>query len=322
MVELDRGDMEQYVDSQSEQSEKEKEGFWAALAGWDKPFLVFVAISLLSALAALFVLVTPLLDLLLGFMGLHYAGWIQWESWLMGADRGLFVVAAFALNALVFALLARYRIRRDYSVYYEAGCPQCHEHELIRVRRNHRDRSLSFLGVPVRRYSCRNCTWHGVRLAGYRYTRPADKMEEIDAGGSESAAESFSGAEVSTEELSIQAPPVVPMEAVEVRVEDFAETSSVEIAEHPIASDEPALIENSDDIEGMVSPMFVAETTENFELNAETLDSLLVREPGIDEGEDQSDMREKVADSEADSTIGAEDDEFARLCLEVAQSKQ
>ena len=149
MIELNSGDIGHSVDYQTDSYEKPNKSAKAPLVGQDFLLLVFIAISSLSALAALFVLLTPLLNIVLNFMGLNYQVWDQWLLWLAEGERSLVVTIGLGLNALLFAFLARYRIRRDYSVYAEAGCPQCQEHELIRVHRNRRDRSLSFIGLPV-----------------------------------------------------------------------------------------------------------------------------------------------------------------------------
>ncbi len=180
MIELERGEMERFANYDKGYNGRGKKSFRITFASWDKLSLVFVVVFLLSALAALFVLLTPVLDFILDFTGLHYAGWNEWEAWMSAGDRGFIVGVVLGLIALLFALLARYRVLRNFSVYAEAGCPQCHEHELIRVRRNRPDRALGFLGVPIRRYSCRNCTWHGVRLAGYRYSKKAVKIKDVD----------------------------------------------------------------------------------------------------------------------------------------------
>ena len=125
MVELKRADMEQVANYHTSYNDKEKRSAWAIFMSWDKLLLVLVLVSLLSALAALFVLLTPVIDFIFDYMGLHYTGWIEWESWIVDRDRGLIFVAVLGLTALLFALLARFRVRRNYSVYAEAGCPQC-----------------------------------------------------------------------------------------------------------------------------------------------------------------------------------------------------
>jgi hypothetical protein len=48
----------------------------------------------------------------------------------------------------------------------KSGCPQCWENELVRIRRHKLDRMIAHLGIPVQRYSCRNCHWKGLRVAG------------------------------------------------------------------------------------------------------------------------------------------------------------
>lgn len=47
---------------------------------------------------------------------------------------------------------------------YSAGCPNCHHHDLRRIGRETPDYLLSLIGLPVRRYHCRQCGWEGRRF--------------------------------------------------------------------------------------------------------------------------------------------------------------
>ncbi len=62
-------------------------------------------------------------------------------------------------------MLARMAIMGNHSRWLDAGCPQCGQHELIRVSRQSQDRFLHFMGLPMYRYQCRVCTWQGTKLS-------------------------------------------------------------------------------------------------------------------------------------------------------------
>lgn len=371
MVELERGDMERFVNYDTGYKGKRKKGFRATFASWDKLLLILVVVSLLLAGAALFVLLTPVSNFILDFTGLHYAGWIEWSRWLMSGDRGLIIGVVLGLGALLFALLARYRVRRNFSVYAEAGCPQCHEHELIRVRRNRPDRVLGFLGVPARRYSCRNCTWHGVRLAGYKYGQKSDKIEDLEDGAFEFediedgafediAVNSYefeggpAALEIEAVDVAAPAEEMVTDRAVAVKAvvaeeitEDIVELDLIEPAVHTIeegsvmeeAASEPALVGQSlafaddfvderaaeDDMQ--IPVVFAAEIVGDAEYDDEPSHEGVVVEPPLEENETydelQPDVHEQRSGGEDRQTAEeSDDDEFARLCLEVARSKK
>lgn len=67
--------------------------------------------------------------------------------------------------ALLGWMLARMAILGDEERWLDAGCPQCGQHELIRVSRQSQDRFLHVLGFPTYRYQCRVCTWQGRKLS-------------------------------------------------------------------------------------------------------------------------------------------------------------
>lgn len=332
MFELNSGDIEQSPGLPTGYNESSKKRTWAAFLGWDKLFLLFLLISLIFALAAVLVLLTPVLNVMVGFMGLSYAGWTEWQEWIMAGERGLIIASALGLIALLFALLARYRLSRDFSVYMEAGCPQCHEHELIRVHRNHKDRALGKLGLLVRRYSCRNCTWHGLRLSGYRFGRNEKSSAAYAVGDSNSA---LIDAQIEPVEESL------PVDAM--RIEEITGAGIQESGEDALSNREDiavspvvALAEPSEDLVSennvyledwaaesqfvekvSVESIDVAEA-ESYQLIAGDLDQEMEGGSNLLEREPHEDDALTNAPAESDSA----GDEFARLCYKVAQSKE
>ena len=85
-------------------------------------------------------------------------------NWL--AAGGTWIAAGCILLALaLFVLWRRRRLVNDRSLWAGTGCPECAEVELVRVSRHFSDRFYSLAAVPAYRYSCRNCTWRGLRIA-------------------------------------------------------------------------------------------------------------------------------------------------------------
>jgi hypothetical protein len=74
------------------------------------------------------------------------------------------ILAGLAGLLLLFLLLRELALRNR-NLWMEAGCPRCHEQELMRISRRKRDRLLHMLAIPAYRYRCRNCTWEGTRLS-------------------------------------------------------------------------------------------------------------------------------------------------------------
>ena len=84
-------------------------------------------------------------------------------NWL--AAGGTWIAAGGILLALaLFVLWRRRRLVNDRSLWAGTGCPECAEVELVRVSRHFSDRFYSLAAVPAYRYSCRNCTWRGLRI--------------------------------------------------------------------------------------------------------------------------------------------------------------
>lgn len=174
--------MEQPVDIHRIYPTSTDPSIWEKLRRWDKPLMLFVLLAFLAAATALFIITIPLINLSLLVLGLQIDEWIAFTDWISQGNIGLIIFAVSGLLALLFAALARYRVKRIPALYIRAGCPRCHEHELIRVRRWRRDRVLSSAGIPVRRYACRNCTWQGLRLADKRkkVQKPVEKAKNSE----------------------------------------------------------------------------------------------------------------------------------------------
>jgi hypothetical protein len=87
-------------------------------------------------------------------------------EFLVGTVMGIFLLIVLFVLTLVSYFFLRRRLLNNPMFYPQAGCPQCWEYELVRVRRNKSERLVARLGIPVRRYSCRNCDWEGLRIGG------------------------------------------------------------------------------------------------------------------------------------------------------------
>lgn len=83
-----------------------------------------------------------------------------------GQGHMLASLALAGLAGLLFlGLLLRQWVLRNRKLWLESGCPQCGEHELMRIARRDSDRYLNVIGIPAYRYRCRHCTWEGLRLS-------------------------------------------------------------------------------------------------------------------------------------------------------------
>jgi hypothetical protein len=88
-------------------------------------------------------------------------------------------LALASLGLAIFAgLVLRLLLVRNPRLQMETGCPQCGEHELMRISRRPGDRLMHLIGVPAYRYRCRHCTWEGIRLSekGTAYSPSADAV--------------------------------------------------------------------------------------------------------------------------------------------------
>lgn len=85
-------------------------------------------------------------------------------TWLLNENSLSVVVAVLLLG---FILLASLRLRwriNHWQKLWGKSCPQCGSEHLSRIHRTLPDRLLGRVGIPVRRYMCRQCRWQGVRI--------------------------------------------------------------------------------------------------------------------------------------------------------------
>lgn len=101
-------------------------------------------------------------------------GWLSnWVGGLTLSDATAFVILLMALAVTVWRI--RWRVIRNRRLWND-HCPMCHSLELHRIHRRFSDHLLCRLGFPLRRYRCRNCSWHGVRV--YRKQRGNPRVSQ------------------------------------------------------------------------------------------------------------------------------------------------
>jgi hypothetical protein len=132
----------------------------------DTLVVVLAAIIAICAVGILLLLAIPLLAQSARLLGVNLPAANQAARWLSSDSKGFILAMALTMVAVVSFLALRYRARRNPLLCSGAGCPNCLEHEFIRVRRRRLDRLVAGLGIPVRRYVCRNCSWGGLRIGG------------------------------------------------------------------------------------------------------------------------------------------------------------
>ncbi|MEZ4517592.1 MAG: hypothetical protein R3C44_12455 [Chloroflexota bacterium] len=86
-------------------------------------------------------------------------------DWLVNSNGSWLAGLSLLLLWIIFLVFRRWQIMSNEHQWVDAGCPQCLEHELVRVSRQRSDRWYGLLGIPAYRYACRNCTWRGLRVA-------------------------------------------------------------------------------------------------------------------------------------------------------------
>jgi len=128
--------------------------------------LLLVSIIALCAAGLLLLLAVPLLAAVQSVVDIKLPGISNLVAWLAGGFKGLILVVTLAVVGSGSYLFLRHRLLHNIFLYSEVGCPQCKEQDLIRVRREKKDRFIEHFGVPVRRYVCRNCSWGGLRIGG------------------------------------------------------------------------------------------------------------------------------------------------------------
>lgn len=71
--------------------------------------------------------------------------------------------AALVTAVLLGAIRLRWRINHRQK-WWARGCPECGGNNLSRIHRTWYDRLLGLIGIPLRRYVCRDCHWRGPRI--------------------------------------------------------------------------------------------------------------------------------------------------------------
>ena len=133
----------------------------------DKSSQILLTIIAICGFGILLLLVLALTAALQELFRLNLPFVTAVESFLGRNSMGLILSIIFGVTALVSYMILRRRVLENPMLYSDAGCPQCWEDELIRVRRQKTDRLIAHIGIPVRRYNCRNCDWAGLRLGGH-----------------------------------------------------------------------------------------------------------------------------------------------------------
>jgi hypothetical protein len=134
--------------------------------------------------ALLLVLGGFLLALILALAGLLL--WLRPGGMLAEAGSSLFgrqlqapimpaISGAVAAASLLVLLFWRWRAKQKAVFRSDAGCPSCHNHDLIRIRRRQLDRPIGKLvALPLQRYACRSCTWQGLLIGSDRHGFSSD----------------------------------------------------------------------------------------------------------------------------------------------------
>ncbi len=88
--------------------------------------------------------------------------WLSWLGFGWGARimMGISLLGVFVLGAQVG--YRRIVLRPEWQ--YSAGCPNCEANDLQRTSRETSDYVVDLLGVPVRRFKCKQCGWNGRRI--------------------------------------------------------------------------------------------------------------------------------------------------------------
>ena len=76
---------------------------------------------------------------------------------------GAMILGATLLVAAVSAGLFRLRWRVTHSRLAQRECPKCEQVVLRRAKRSWYHHLLGLVGIPVYRFACSNCGWHGTR---------------------------------------------------------------------------------------------------------------------------------------------------------------
>jgi hypothetical protein len=105
------------------------------------------------------VLLSLLLTLLFVLLRLTTARSAGWQASL--EYLGLLFLALTCTGGV---LRLRHHARQRRRWWASEGCPRCGEMHLKRTPRHRSDHLFGAVGIPVRRYLCRSCSWRGRRI--------------------------------------------------------------------------------------------------------------------------------------------------------------
>lgn len=210
-------------------------------ASWDIEPYPWKGFGFLGKLIALFLpllaaglLILPFLDhaLLRRLARLPALGGLV--DWLVNDGGSWIAGVALLVVWLGFLLFKRWRLVSNEHLWVDAGCPQCLEHELVRVSRERSDRWYGLLRIPAFRYACRNCTWRGLRIAR-RHRHVVLAQEELIVASS--VALEAAGAATSAVGAESTAVPDVTFDDLtayqEEELAEIAELADVELTVEP-----------------------------------------------------------------------------------------
>ncbi len=155
LVQLDRGQVTELRKYGSDEAQH-----------FDVRLFILPALSLLSLTVAVLIAAYALLRRVFAPLNLGSPTILESVVWPPGLTTFRFLIILFFLLAIGLFLAARWQIKNNRSMKAAAGCPSCHEKELMRVSRTKRDRLITISGIRVARYQCRECHWNGRRVYG------------------------------------------------------------------------------------------------------------------------------------------------------------
>ncbi len=134
------------------------------------------------------------------------------------AGIGILLLSIFILGTWRLVLPRRAALERS------NGCPNCHEHELLRVQRFRMERIVcKLLFLKLIRCACRNCSWQGL-LIGSKHDAPADWLAQPIHKSEEELLLNFRPSEITEN-------PRVPFKQTPMYVKNGASLSDLEQAQ-------------------------------------------------------------------------------------------
>lgn len=252
MIELEQNDMQQFADFNVERHTHTAVGPTHLAEHPGTGTMALFGVALVVQAVGLVALLAPIGAAILARFGLDITT-LPGLDWLLTGANNLVLGGGLLFGGILLALIARFLVMRNRALWASAGCPQCREHDMLRIQRQNSDRAIS-LFVPVRRYACRNCTWQGRRLVGRHelLVAEATAVVEDDNRAEETAVVELEEAllpdtDVVTLVEDVDTAVSEPSTMVEERVEGVEETAVVE-------TDDPAPAETPTD-EDEVEPL-------------------------------------------------------------------